>query len=488
MFEAIAVFKSFSKRDIKQFRIFINSEYFNTNKNLVKLYDVIIKFVPTFNKNELNNDYIASKINVGNESTLRNLLKDLKKLGERYLAQYRFENYRYLYKTILIEELHTRSITKLLKKNILSLEMELNEINNFSSTDFHLRFILENIKFERDFLWEIDKKKEFVDLKIRQITKMYDQLFIYYYLLCQDMNINLIEYHQKLNKTHPGNYYINRINNLSIELEQIISNGSINDFYLKIFRIHTILKEMKTGTNKFTNFVEYYRILSEIASKLDIDEKYNFFTGYHYLFPEIMDHPGFQNIELSFYDMYFENKAFKNSGRNFLPLNGFKYFYTRADTLGRYEWTDKLFEEYIDSIEEKLRENVICLRNSYIFFRRDKDFNKALEELNRVENFSDPTIKRDIYHLYILIFFEKRDLEMVQLYIHRLEIYLSKSTLPNILQNEFLLFTKFMKKMIELKSSKCSKYQINQFLKVAKDSKKFPSKPWFIEKIMELFK
>jgi len=48
--QLIKLLKTFDTKEIKRFSEFISSPYFNKNKNVIKLYEVVIKAYPDFEK------------------------------------------------------------------------------------------------------------------------------------------------------------------------------------------------------------------------------------------------------------------------------------------------------------------------------------------------------------------------------------------------------------------------------------------------------
>lgn len=99
--KAIELIKSFSIEELHDFSLFTRSPYFNTNKNIVKLYSLIDTHAK-LNSEGLNEEYLYSRIFPGKEynyGIMKNLMSELFKLVEKFLIvnsskendDYRFE-------------------------------------------------------------------------------------------------------------------------------------------------------------------------------------------------------------------------------------------------------------------------------------------------------------------------------------------------------------------------------------------------------------
>jgi len=84
------ILRSFSKKEIKEFGLFVESPYYNTSEATTKLYYEIIKFYPAFSSRNYDKEYLFSKVYRGGilkEDLLRKLLSNLIKLTNEFLKQ-----------------------------------------------------------------------------------------------------------------------------------------------------------------------------------------------------------------------------------------------------------------------------------------------------------------------------------------------------------------------------------------------------------------
>jgi hypothetical protein len=86
----INLLRTFNAAEIRKFRDFVNSPYFNKNKNIISLYNEIHNFYPEFDAEKLNEEILFEKIFNGEKYDyfkFRNIVSDLYNLGLEYLKQ-----------------------------------------------------------------------------------------------------------------------------------------------------------------------------------------------------------------------------------------------------------------------------------------------------------------------------------------------------------------------------------------------------------------
>lgn len=119
----IEILKTFDKEELKKFRRFISSDYFNTNESIVKLFKLIAAFYPDFSTEEkkltpealFKGVYGARKYD---EKTLRYLISSLYSLAEKYLAYNTLEKSPLEMRKHVIDNMVERRLFSLAEKNL----------------------------------------------------------------------------------------------------------------------------------------------------------------------------------------------------------------------------------------------------------------------------------------------------------------------------------------------------------------------------------
>ena len=150
------------------------------------------------------------------------------------------------------------------------------------------------------------------------------------------------------------------------------------------------------------------------------------FTVYNHWFPEIIDHPEFEEYEFKFYDEYLKQEAYKSTGYDCMSIRNFIFIYTRADSTGRYEWCDKFIEKYQFAVSSEYRLSLISLRSCNKYIVKEKNYEKALLELLKVKDHNEVKIKRDVKYFGIIINYELKNYDTVLNYIENLYKFLNK--------------------------------------------------------------
>lgn len=86
--KAVEIIKTFSSDELKEFGAFISSGYFNTNKNLVRLYKVIFKNHSKLSSENITEEFLYTKIFPAkkyNYGIMKNLMSELAKLTDKFL-------------------------------------------------------------------------------------------------------------------------------------------------------------------------------------------------------------------------------------------------------------------------------------------------------------------------------------------------------------------------------------------------------------------
>lgn len=107
------ILKTLSKDEFKDLRRFTQSNYFNTDPNLLLLYDALAKHLHPFNAKGLAKEVLFGKVFQGqayNDAKWRNLLSKMTKLVEDYLCWLELERDDHLRRKLLIGSYEGRNI------------------------------------------------------------------------------------------------------------------------------------------------------------------------------------------------------------------------------------------------------------------------------------------------------------------------------------------------------------------------------------------
>jgi hypothetical protein len=129
--KAIELIKTFSRDEMDDFDLFCRSPYFNSNKNIIKLYSQLKPSFGKFDSADLTEEFLYKKIFPGkdyNYGIMKNLMSDLNKLVEKFLivnSSKVSEDYRFEGLMNLANIYDERGLDSSFKKMILGLKENL---------------------------------------------------------------------------------------------------------------------------------------------------------------------------------------------------------------------------------------------------------------------------------------------------------------------------------------------------------------------------
>lgn len=123
----IKLLKTFSPSEIKRFRDFVKSPYFNKNKNVIRLSEALVKFYPSFDSKNLEESLIFGRV-FGKEKydyfRLKNVISDLYNLGIGYLGLCPNLQTEFTSRYNLLVELRSRKLWSFHQKEVAALQKE----------------------------------------------------------------------------------------------------------------------------------------------------------------------------------------------------------------------------------------------------------------------------------------------------------------------------------------------------------------------------
>jgi len=118
----VQILAALSPKEFKGFEQYVNSPYFNRNKQVVELLDVIKPFHPGYDSPKFTREYVFSKLfgksEKFNEAKLRYVLSDLTLLLEGFLAVDEFLQNPQEQKYFLVKSLRERNMDKYFQQHL----------------------------------------------------------------------------------------------------------------------------------------------------------------------------------------------------------------------------------------------------------------------------------------------------------------------------------------------------------------------------------
>ena len=466
----IKVLKTFSKTEIVKFRDFVKSPYFNKNKSVIELGDVILGFYPDFDSEDFTEENVFKRVFGGEKFDyfkIKNILSDLFQLAISFLKNISGESKAYEKEIDLLSELHERKLDLIYSQREKRVSGYLNNSLIKDETYYYLRHHLGKINTSH---YKFEKS----GYLFNQIQNEFDT-FLDYSL------IGLLRLYSKMlhNRNH-GNINFNM--EMFDNVWEYVKDKNFEDNPSCLIYKQLISLELTRDEN------EYRQLLS-------LKEKYIDNMPVEDIYYILQFVNSFAAYRLNLGDeSYYKDRfaAFKEIiDRNFFPneiiFPNFITTFTSACMADDIEWAEdfkKRFQNGILPNEE--RSNAINYCGGFLAYRL-KDYSKALEYFAKT-NFKLFLFKVMVRSYTVRIFYEQNMYEQTITAIDAFRHYLkSEKLIADGQKKAHYDFLKYLTDLTMLKLEGVRKNDSNKLSYIKKQIKEMQSNPlgvknWLIEK------
>lgn len=443
----IQVLMTLSKKEIKQFREFTQSTFFNKNKNVISLLEELCNFHPEFENKNLDAEIIFKKIFPDNDYDyfkIRNLASDLLALSMEFFKILSFQNNEHQNTLSLLEQLRDRSLDKMFEKvfhsyyekiNIKTVRDEFyysymadlkNELKSFYSpirpnSDFDL--IQEQLDFELTYF--LIKALDLYTIMLHEIKqnnyhfdlKMFDEVMIYL-----EKNKNTIEPVLKM-------FY----------LIILLHSDPDDDIF---FELKEHYKEISDSLGFYEKYMGFLHMSAFCAWRYNNDCRTDFMKEHFYLSKE--------NLES---DTIFMGKIMYMDFLNHVKI---------AARVKEFEWAEKYILRFKDQLNEE-KESTLNFSYAFIEYMKGNRL-KALDLLSQT-NFPNFIIKIQVKILMLQICYEEGFYDQAVAMIDSFRHFLAReSSIKENYKESFYDYMRITGELIRLKNS-VDKKEISSDLK-----------------------
>lgn len=490
----IEILKTFDKAELKKFRRFISSDYFNTNESVGRLFKLIAAFYPVFDIHDpkMSPEALFKKIygtRKFEEKTYRYLLSTLYSLLEKYLAITLFENNELEIKKYTIDELTGRRLFSLAGKNLSALESSLDKdiliggeyIYNKEdiSLFWHQLYFLSNIQdpiMEKRYEWgEVQLFSSFVELS--HIYQVLHQVSQSYNLPLKD-NI-VFEYLKNINYKNILEF---------IELNE--SKGfevAENERLIKALKIYlcfmiTILDERDEAYfNKMNDYVGMY---SDMFGRNELQNLHLMLATCCNRKRTSLNDDKYQRINFEIIKRAASLDLYTSYTAQYMDVNNFIIIFQTALQLNESGWAAEFLRKYGEQISPEYSEDMIGYSFAELFFSK-KQFERSLASLSKVK-LKLFRLKLPVKVLMLKLYYELNYIEEAYSLVDSFSHFLTSN--KKIRKNEvnnYLRFLNFYREILKVKASGGSLRLNNETKDELVNSSLLPHKAWLIEKAEE---
>lgn len=483
----LEILRTFSKQELQRFEDFVRSPYHNKKENVLKLFLEIKKYSPDFINENLEKENAWEKLFPGKEynyGIMKNLIFDLNKLVEEYIAILKYNADDYKRKENLLNALFDRELLKIYiyKHNSFDKEPDLDYLNaNNLEIDDYLHFMSKIYHLKLHYHHQFDH-----NFKIENLQFSCDSYQVSYFLMvlfASYLNAEVNERERNLDpERNPATKVIDLISpGLEKIAETITSNTGSNSIYLKISYFTYLAYRDKTESR-------YLDLKKIIFENLNILPKFNQ-QNYHYaligtLF-KIKDNKLNINKEVvEILDSLIENNILTSPRNEIVPIHIFHLYIAPCFILGDAVKIERFASRFISKLDPKHAEDSKTYVKFMISFI-NKDFRQALNYISLL-NIPYSVYKNTLKKQKAMCIYEISDYEMFLNEFDSLKHYIKNNNIGESSISKLNKHFSAIKRLFNLKQD-FDKYKFSELKDFIKDSFK-DSDPWFNEKLDEIEK
>lgn len=468
----IKLLRSFTPKEISDFRDFLLSPYFNKKNSVIKLFDIIRKYYPEFADEEISKENVHKKLFPGknyNDTNLRVLVHNLNELAKNFIAYRYFESNKFEYDFSQFMGLMNKQQFSSLDKTISRLK---NDLENYSFSAEEHNYYRFRLEYENIFFLSVSHIGIFEKfLEKADFEKVFYYLSSFYYINSMRLYINILNLKLIYKKEFSTDHFKKMITLID---KSIFTDNPVIEIYYGIIKLFDVGDQDKY-------FFRIKEILGHIRDTLHEDDLREIYINLtNYCNRKIT--AGVFNFRKEKFEIYKEENEIKLYVVNgFMPTVYYKNLVILALSLDEYLWVKEFIQSYKNELHPDSKDNFYNYCMALYEFDMKK-FDRSLEFLSKIK-FDELYLKYDSKILQLMIYFETGEEESL---ISSLQAYRHFLTNNKLLpENKKELYTNFYKFFSRIFNSKIKndKLELGRIKDSIPSDMKIFNKDWLIRKI-----
>jgi len=407
----VVLLRSFQSWEMRDFRDFVDSSYFNRKEELGRLLDVLNQTVLSPDAGPVSKEAIYARLYPDapyDDKHFRYLTSDLAKLAERFLVLQQYEADLSRREIDLLQCYVNRNLEKGYARQKRRAEQALAAAPVAHIERYHRRMLLSEIE-ENRFVRQL---KRTFNPHIESASRQLDH---YYFAKKLHLSCAMLDRQAFIQGTYEPN--------LSKEL---LAHLRRHDFFGQelIAFYHTILQTLQDESNE-AHYRELRRRLFSPSSALARSDLKGFFLyGINYCARMIRQgKTAFVNEALDLYIEGIDKGILFEEG--YLSPWTFTNVVKLALRLQRYTWIEDFIRQYAEKLTEEFRQNALHYNLAELYYYT-KRYDEAFTHLNQVA-LSDLNYHLGVRVMLAKIYYEKREEEALLSLIAAFSIFLKRN-------------------------------------------------------------
>ncbi len=481
--KAVQVIAALTEDELKELSDFARSPYFNTNKNIIRMFDLLRKHYPDFEESKIEKEIIFAKLfpeKPYSEQIMKNLSSQLLQLTLEFLGinKYRSRNI-YDKELDILSELNIKRLDNIFESKLKRIEKDLSDSTHMIHPLFYHLHKAETIKSQ--FLLARDKQKYVSENVLKS-----GNYLVYYFItelsrMAIDLNANITSFNIK----HSTNLVFEVLEKFDFGyiIKFLIDNKYQYSDMLNVY-YHRLLALIESSDE---NYFKFKVLLIENLDKFSLRETASLLDSLHNMVIQRMNDGAEHALreEFDIINMKLEKDTITiNTGGKMTMLNFRNVIFTSV-RLGEIKWAEEFTEKYIDLVNKESKEGVYdhaCGILAYI----KKDYDSAISHLSKV-NLPNPFFISDVKTHIAIIFFEQgfydSCISTLDSFRH---ILTNREEFTNIFKEVNIHFINALTTLIKVKSGGKKDDALLKLKEKLTAQKMVNHKNWLLRKIEEL--
>jgi len=476
-----------SKKEVNKFGIFIRSDYYNTNKNVIKLFKYLSTLHPKISEENIKKKILFRKIyrkGKYSDGVIRKTIFIYLKVFDKFLIQLETENNTVKSNISLMNSYKKHGLLKNFKDQIKSLYQLIERhvsVKSYDYYDYKCKVLYEECYYKHYF-------ENVVYRKGHQMSHDFnDYMFIILKLFCFQ-----IFYTLESNENNQIKFERTFYDVIISTIEKNKRHYKTKHHYIYM-RYLALMMFTHDDFKYFSEFLNYYKSYKKYFKKEMLAEYQKNVENYLRRVTKYKEHNIIDAKKLfGIYDSMLMKRNPTDSES--LLQNGMlaDILFFKSVMAGinvkRYEWIEKFIERYKDSVKGKSSKDVINLSYANYYFCMG-EYSLTMNYINKVSyQFSELYLHSKT--LLLKTFYEMSDFSPISFEINNVLKYIRlNKEYPKNFRKYFTTFIRYIRKLVKLKESKIPLTGSNlRVLRKELDNEKeyVLDKNWFYEKLGEI--
>lgn len=407
----ITLLRTFDPAELKQFSDFVASPYFNTNEDLIRFWEYLVRWAPEFPKGKIKKEKVFKAIYPDQSFDAKQmgyLMNYLLKLGERFLGMQHYEQKDQLEQYHILKEFSNRGLNKhfnfLFKKASSTLE----EPGKENTENTYYRYLMSELASDH----AIHLRSKSFDRYFQQASDHLDEFYFVNKLKfsCEMLN------RQKILSSDYQLHFSEEVKDYL--LEQKRHDHPLTSIYLQIYQI---LESAETA-ELFDRLMDLIKAQGPKIQREELRQIYLYAINFS-LRNMRMGERRFISIALELYLEGIKSRALFEEG--YLSPRTYTNVIKVALMSERYDWIEEFIQTYHHHLPPKDKEDALHYSLAELYYHR-KDYDKVLDHLNQLQ-FSDINYHLGSRVLLLKTYYESEEIDAMLSLLASFSTYLRRN-------------------------------------------------------------